>query len=209
MERKTLKEIVYDEMLKSIISGQYVAGQVLNEQTLIDQFGYSKSPIREALIMLCNEGVLRNIPRYGYEVVQFTSNDINEIMLYRRILECGLLQNCFYNISSKQLEQLRAAQNSSHPLAAGTASRWESNQAFHMLLASFADNDYAYKQLLSTMKILRIAYAQKNWSFLESDNRNGIDPHDEIIDGIATKNLAKAENALRNDLSLFTSSYQA
>ena len=74
MERKTLKEIVYDEMLKSIISGQYVAGQVLNEQTLIDQFGYSKSPIREALIMLCNEGVLRNIPRYGYEVVQFTSN---------------------------------------------------------------------------------------------------------------------------------------
>lgn len=209
MERKTLKEIAYDEILKSIINGEYIAGQVLNEQALIDQFGFSKSPIREALIMLCNEGVLRNIPRYGYEVVQFTSSDISEIMLYRRILECGLLQSCFYNISPKQLEQLKAAQSSSHPLAAGTSSRWMSNQNFHMLLSSFADNKYAYKQLLSTMKILRIAYSQKNWSIFENESRSSIDPHDEIIQGIATKDLAKAENALRKDLSIFTAIYQS
>ena len=208
MERKTLKQIVYDEMLKSIIGGQYTAGQILNEQTLIHEFGYSKSPIREALITLCNEGILRNIPRYGYEVIQFTSNDINEIMSYRRILECGLLQNCFYNISTNQLNQLKSAQSSSLPLAAGTSLRWENNQNFHMLLASFADNEYAYKQLLSTMKILQIAYSQKNWSLWENDNRSETDPHDEIIAGIETKDLAKAEGALRKDLCIFTSVYQ-
>ena len=209
MERKTLKEIVYEETLNAIISGQYTAGQVLNEQTLIDKFGYSKSPIREALIILCDEGVLRSIPRYGYEVVQFTSNDINEIMMVRRILECGLLQSCFYSITPSQLEQLKAAQSPSHSQAAGTLSRWESNQRFHMLLASFADNEYAYKQLLSTMKTLRIAYSQKNWSRLESNTGNGMDPHDEIISGIETKNLAKAENALRNDLAFFTTIFQS
>ena len=209
MERKTLKEIVYHEILKAIVNGQYAAGQVLNEQTLIDRFGYSKSPIREALVMLCNEGVLRNIPRYGYEIVQFTADDITEIMTYRRILECGLLQNCFHNISPNQLDQLKAAQSSSYPMPEDALSRWNNNQNFHMVLAGFANNGYAYKQLLSTMKMLRIAYSQKNWSRLwEAYNSGDPDPHDEIIEGIETKNLTKAETALRNDLSSFVSIYQ-
>ncbi|MCF0149856.1 MAG: GntR family transcriptional regulator [Firmicutes bacterium] len=207
MAKKSLKETVYDAILQSIIDGEYGAGHILNEQTLISHFGYSKSPIREALIMLCNEGVLKNIPRYGYEVVRFTYNDIKEIMMYRRILEYGLLKSCFDRITPQQLAQLKKLQSEIQPNSAGTAQRWENNQEFHMVLASFAENTYATQQLQSTMMLLRIAYAQKNWELLENRAVKE-DPHDVIIRGIETGYLAMAEEALVRDLSIFTTVFQ-
>ena len=60
-EPNSLKSLVYQETLDGIISGAYKANQILNEKELVQKFGVSKSPVREALIALCNEGVLRNI----------------------------------------------------------------------------------------------------------------------------------------------------
>ena len=72
-EKQSLKSIVYQETLDGIIRGEYKAGQIINEQELVQKFGYSKSPIREALIALCNDEILRSIPRYGYEIIRFTN----------------------------------------------------------------------------------------------------------------------------------------
>lgn len=93
--RNSLKNIVYQETLDGIIRGEYKANQVINEQELVEKFGFSKSPVREALVSLCNEGVLRNIPRYGYEVVRLTRQDVDEMLAFRYILESGMLKKCY------------------------------------------------------------------------------------------------------------------
>ena len=67
--KDSLKDAIYNAILESIISQEYRPNQVLNEKTLVEKYGCSKSPVREALVSLCNDNVLRNIPRYGYEVV--------------------------------------------------------------------------------------------------------------------------------------------
>ena len=64
MSKKNLKEIVYDSVLNSIYSSEYRANEIITETSLIQKYGYSKSPIREALTALCHEGVLKNIPRW-------------------------------------------------------------------------------------------------------------------------------------------------
>lgn len=201
-QKLTLKELVYNAMLQSIVNGEYVAGQILNEQTLIEQFGYSKSPIREALIMLCNEGVLRNIPRYGYEVVRLTANDIKEIMDYRRILECGLLQACFTNITKRQLDQLKEVyyMGKLQEKEADALTQWESNQSFHLMLSSFANNDYSYKSLQQALKSLKIAYAQTYGQEWENSAAEVVDLHVEIIKGIEEQNAERSVTALHDDL---------
>ena len=67
--KKTLKQIVHDEVFKDIIQGMYKPGDIISEVLLTEKFGVSKAPVREALIELCNENVLRSIPRYGYEII--------------------------------------------------------------------------------------------------------------------------------------------
>ena len=64
--------------MEGIFSGEYKPNQILNEKELVEKYGCSKSPIRDALITLCNEGVLRNIPRYGYEVIRLTKEMVED-----------------------------------------------------------------------------------------------------------------------------------
>ena len=91
MEKYTnLKEMVYNAVLQEIISGKYQPGNILNEKKLIEKYEVSKSPVRDALISLCADGIVRSIPRYGYEVIRLTHMDIYEMLQYREFLEGGI-----------------------------------------------------------------------------------------------------------------------
>ena len=80
MGRKNLKEIVYDSILESIYSSEFRPNEIITESGLIKKFGFSKSPVREALTALCHEGVLHNIPRCGYQVIAMTTEDVEQMM---------------------------------------------------------------------------------------------------------------------------------
>lgn len=91
MKKKYLKDIVYDAIMEDIYAGVHKPGDILNEGTLVAKYRCSKSPVREALIALCENHVLRNIPRYGYEVTRLTMDDIREMLEFRYCLEGGAL----------------------------------------------------------------------------------------------------------------------
>ena len=69
--KETLTDKVHDGILEMIIQTTQEE-IVLNESKLVEHFGVSKAPVREALVRLCSEGVLKIIPRYGYVVVNLT-----------------------------------------------------------------------------------------------------------------------------------------
>ena len=62
---KPLTSMVYERVYSSIINGEITGNDILTESGLVSQFSVSKSPVREALILLCEEGVLKSIPRMG------------------------------------------------------------------------------------------------------------------------------------------------
>lgn len=54
-ENIKLKDKIYDKVLNEITEGYYQQNQIITERELIEKYGVSKSPVREALIELCNE----------------------------------------------------------------------------------------------------------------------------------------------------------
>ena len=136
--RNSLKNIVYQETLDGIIRGEYKANQVINEQELVEKFGFSKSPVREALVSLCNEGVLRNIPRYGYEVVRLTRQDVDEMLAFRYILESGMLKKCYDTVTAAQLEELHRLDDMCNASVDDMWVHWEHNVEFHLKLLYLA-----------------------------------------------------------------------
>ncbi len=163
-QKSSLKSIVYQETLDGIIRGEYKANQIINEQELVEKFGFSKAPIREALLALCNEGVLHNIPRYGYEVVRLTSEDAAQILRYRFHLEGGFLKDSFTRISPNQLDELAQLDELCNTSCHDLWLHWEHNTQFHLRLISCSGNDYAHHELLRSMDILKRAYAQTYWN---------------------------------------------
>ena len=199
----TLKEKVYNHVIEDIVQGEFKAGQVLTEQGLVNRYTVSKSPVREALMILTSEGILTNIPRYGYEVFSFTLENMANIMEFRSVLEDHLLCKTIRTIRTEDLAQLRAMIRQNEP-ESNVWEHWHINENFHLKLAALARNEYCYQELQRSMRLLKLAYAQFYWSqwnraALPNDLRN----HTFILDGLEQGDLGFARNCLKNDLADF------
>lgn len=69
----------YETIKKNIIDNQYPPGYQVLERQLVDELGMSRTPIREALIRLHNEGLVELMPRKGMRVVPLSPDDMKEI----------------------------------------------------------------------------------------------------------------------------------
>lgn len=161
----TLKREIYDSVMNDIIEGVYKQGEILNEKQLIEKYGVSKSPIRDALIELCNEGVLVSYPRYGYEIVRINEKEIRDIVEFRAMVEGECLRGMAAGMSQEDLKELKEytlslSQEISEDFP--VLKHWENNTRFHLKLLSYAGNDYCYQVVEKSCGVLTRAYAQRN-----------------------------------------------
>jgi len=205
-KRKSLKTAIYEAILTGIYQDKYKPEAILTERELVDAFGVSKAPIREALLTLCNEGVLKNIPRLGYEVVKLTTDDVKEVLRFRCILECGCMAEFCGKLNEAQLNELQQLSQlcCSQDASENMQSHWQHNEAFHLKLISYAGNAYAYQELFRSLTLLRRAYSQFYWdkwtpSIISMDMK----AHKPLIDALAKKDLGRAQQYLKEDLADF------
>ena len=202
-DNRNLKETICQCILNSILNYEYKPNQILTEKELVAKYGCSKSPVREALVSLCNDGVLRNIPRCGYEVIRLTIDDVVQIQDYRRILECGILRQSYKKITPSQIAQLRRI-NEDCSVPADIFQHWESVTNFHLHLMFCSQNQFAYAQLQRAMAVLGRAYAQCYWNrwdnkFPPLDTSN----HSKILDHLEAGDIDQAIQSLHDDLNDF------
>ena len=204
----SLKAQIHAQLLQSIITGEYLPGAVLNEKDLIERFGVSKTPVREALIELCNEKVLRNIPRYGYEVVRITRDEVNEILEFRILLECGYLEKVWPTLTPEDIDDLQHAADALYHAGSeeeNVFELWQFNIQFHLSLIALAHNKYAYETLSSAMKFLQRAYGQFYWERQRSIiSLKHPERHDRILQAMRRRDLEQAKDCLREDIVAFT-----
>lgn len=160
----SLKQIVYEKILDEILDGAYPIDYVFTEMYFVNKFQTSRAPVRDALMELCNEKILRVIPRYGYELVKLTENDVREITQFRLMLEIESFKLSMTANRNKLLEQISLF-NAEQRLAQSqndysSRSEWQKNIQFHTTLMSFANNHYAQYALQQALLTLQIAYVQ-------------------------------------------------
>lgn len=203
-QKMSLKDIVYHAILDGIFKDEYKPNQILNEKELVDKFGYSKSPVREALITLCNDGILNNIPRLGYEVVRLAREDVQQILEYRLVLEGGFLRNGYRAITQLQMKELEDVNRLCNLEKDDIWNHWEANTNFHLTLLSFSGNQYAHAQLKKSMNTLKRAYAQFYWTTWNvATPSNDVQHHVHIIDSLKDSDLDQALIYLKEDLMDF------
>jgi DNA-binding GntR family transcriptional regulator len=78
---------IYNMIIKEIVTGKFFPGQRLIERELIEKYGMSKTPIREALYKLEENGVVTYELNKGFSIVKVSRCDVEEIYELREVLE--------------------------------------------------------------------------------------------------------------------------
>ena len=104
-----LRDVVFNTLRQSILTGELKPGERLMEIHLADKLGVSRTPIREAIRKLELEGLVTMIPRRGAEVAQITEKSLRDVLEVRRALDARAVELACERITPSQLEQLREA----------------------------------------------------------------------------------------------------
>ncbi|UOQ48621.1 GntR family transcriptional regulator [Gracilibacillus caseinilyticus] len=104
--QKPLSEVISEEIRKRIWNGEIEFGERLYEASLAEEFGVSRSSLREALQTLEFEGLLENKARRGTFVIKHSDEDVREIMEVRAILETQAFINASEVMTAEDFQQL-------------------------------------------------------------------------------------------------------
>ncbi len=99
---------VYEHLFRQIVHGGLAANTLLSESELAKQMESSRTPVREALLMLEGEGLVKRYPGRGYLVTEITPQDVDEIFELRLQLELLALRKAYADLSPELLLGLEA-----------------------------------------------------------------------------------------------------
>ncbi|GLQ53360.1 GntR family transcriptional regulator [Devosia nitrariae] len=85
---QTLRERIYSEIVRLIVSGELPSGAPIDERAMISRLDVSRTPFREAIGTLAKEGLVEIKPYRGFYVRSFTPGEISDLYELRKTLEC-------------------------------------------------------------------------------------------------------------------------
>jgi DNA-binding GntR family transcriptional regulator len=103
---RTTKDLIYEDLRRSIIVGRIKAGTRLKVAALAERYGSSATPVRDALQVLQHEGLVTTQRRSGYFVTHLTLKELLDLLEMREILEVAAIERAASRITDEQLEQL-------------------------------------------------------------------------------------------------------
>lgn len=108
-----LRDTVYAKLRKQIITGKLMPGELLNDSSLMREFGVGRTPLREAMILLNNDGLARSYPRRGTFVTEVTLAALQKALEIRPSLEALAIRLGVQYATDQELAALKKASESS------------------------------------------------------------------------------------------------
>jgi len=202
MTRGMTAHVVRDQMLQDFMQGGFVPGMKLDMDELAERYAVSRTPIREALIILSADGFLTS-GNYGFEVRAPSFNEVCEMYNIRRSLECLAVEELVTKgVSPELLQQLRenlAKQEAQDP--ADYKLRTQLDQRFHELICDSCGSPML-SQLVRRYMILSTIfnYVELYMPTIRKGSKKALraqcKQHAQIIAGLEAQNASKASKAM-------------
>jgi DNA-binding GntR family transcriptional regulator len=188
---------VYDVLRREILSLTLKPGELLDETGLSRRFGFSRSPIREALIRLSGDGLVVNLPNRTAIVAPI---DIASLPQYVDALDLAQRSNTRLAAELRSEADLAAIAREQKGFIAAVKSAdylamSETNKNFHMAIARAGRNAYLasfYEKLLDEGR--RLLHLHFDYIDRTQDGRLLTDEHEEMIEAIRAKDVARADH---------------
>lgn len=205
---KSLTTIVTDYVRNLIINGDLSLGATLSERSIADDLKVSKTPVREALAQLRNEGLVSIVPQSGVRVFTLSAREVREICAFRITLEIAAIELALKLNPKALLEDLEQILAKMYEAMNVNDLReyLHLDTIFHLTFFEHCQNKYlqnAYSLYSGKIAALRTHLAQKPKHTILSLNE-----HEYIVTAVANKNLEKLLEILRQHIARTQETYE-
>lgn len=195
-----LYQEVAERLRERIFSHELPPGTWVDEQALAEQYGISRTPLREALKVLASEGLVTLKPRRGCYVTEISERDLDEVFSVMSMLEGECARASTEHASKADLELLQAIHVDLEKAAAANDINgfFEANQAFHHAIQEIADNRWLLHVIEDLRKVIKLS--RHHSLFSEGRLEQSLAEHRGILDALLARDPAAAEARMREHI---------
>jgi len=194
----SVRERTYEYLKSSIFSGRFTPGERLAEEHLAGELGVSRTPVREALHKLEQDGLIEPLGARGFCIPRDSEEEIEDLFELRTVLEGYTLKIICERITDEQIAVLEGIVN-----RADEALRRERieevfqwNTQFHDTLHSLVADKRRFHNLIVNMRKYVLRYRKDTLQYLGAAKRAS-DGHQQIILALKLKDAELCERVMR------------
>lgn len=195
-----LYQEVAERLRERIFAHELTPGDWIDEQKLAEQYGISRTPLREALKVLASEGLVELKPRRGCYVTEVSSQDIDEIFPLMALLEGRCACIAVQQATPADIRKLKAIHEKLELAAKEDRINafFEANQEFHRSIQEMTNNRWLLSVIQDLRKVLKLSRLHS--LSLEGRLQQSLDEHRVIMAAFEAGDAEKAEKSMHDHL---------
>ena len=198
LKQRALYEEVAELLRQRIFSRELQPGNWIDELKLAEEYGISRTPLREALKVLATEGLVTMKVRRGAYVTEVNEKDLRDVFHLMAVLEADAANAVALTATDKQLQELEALHQQLEKAAKDKKDHirfFTINEAFHVRLLQIADNKWRDQMVADLRKVMKLNRAQ---SLLKAGRiEESLAEHAAIMAALTKRDTLAAQTAMR------------
>lgn len=199
---ESLSDTVRAQMERDLFSGALAPGTLLDERSLAEKFGVSRTPVREAVLHLAAQGLLNVVPRVGVMVPKLGIQELLSLLEMLAEMEGACAKFAAKRMDARERKSLREALIACEDAAASDNIQAydDANKQFHQLIYTGARNEWAARQVYALR--LRCASYQRSRFDLPGRLVQSLSEHREVVAAIESGDSEAARQAMVRHISV-------
>ncbi len=153
---RALYEEVAELLRERIFNRELTPGSWIDELKLADEYGISRTPLREALKVLATEGLVTMKVRRGAYVTEVSERDLADVYHLLALLESDAAGVVAHKASNEELAELQGLHRELEKSVKNRERFFELNEAFHMRVLAIADNRWRDQMVADLRKVMKL-----------------------------------------------------
>lgn len=196
-------DIAYEALKGKILAQEYLPGMQLKEQQLSKEFGLTRTPVREAIIRLERERLVRTVYNRGAFVALFSRREIEDLFDVREALEIKALHLATRRASRDDIDTLEKALKQRERLiksGVATVDFRDSGLDFHLGIIKLSKNDLlisTWQTMQSQLSVVRVTSTMIKSRYLEA-----FEEHKKILALVANGDFKRVEKLMASHIAV-------
>jgi len=199
LQRKSLKEEIFEVLHSKIIAGDVAPGDWLRQDDIATQLGVSMTPVREALDLLVSVGLAERVPYRGVRVPQPSADEIAEAYAMRILLEAAGARAAALKREQAQVDELKRILSRMKGLLSlnDISTLRQLSRQFHQAVVAISGNSSLgrmYEMVMNSFPDWMLyEYLFRHTDLLEQSLADEYEEHMKLVDAIEAGDAALAE----------------
>lgn len=195
-----LYQEVAERLRQRIFAHELTPGTWIDEQKLAEQYGISRTPLREALKVLASEGLVELRPRRGCYVTEISRQDLDDIFPLMAMLEGRCAAEAVKRARPADIAALKAIHEQLESAASDgrIEAFFESNQEFHKKIQELSGNRWLLSVIQDLRKVLKLSRLHS--LSLEGRLQQSLEEHRAILAALQAGDAGRAEKLMHDHL---------